>query len=178
MILSDKDIDTLLISLESPVTPEQVKTVLTQRKLCRHRSVSEYSARISAVVNSCTQQKRPRGRPAKKTNSHSSQVLHDLHQTSRNESIPVDTIQDLLPQPYANPNTVASDGSGLLASPRADPATPNVVPNAEYTTVNRSGRYSQKRKVCQHITDEQTKRTVKLKRGGPSKADLAEEGGS
>jgi len=54
MILSDKDIDTLLISLESSVTPEQVKTVLTQRKLCRHRSVSEYSARIAAVVNSCT----------------------------------------------------------------------------------------------------------------------------
>ena len=174
MILSDKDIDTLLISLECPVVPEQVMTVLTQRKLCRHRSVSEYSARIGAIVNSSTQQKRYCGRPAKKRNSHSSQLLHDLRQTSRNESIPFDTIQDILPHPYANPNTISSEG-GRPSSHGADSAAPNIIPNAEETTVSGSGRYIQKRKVCQHISDEQTKRTVKLKRGGPSKEDLEED---
>ena len=174
MILSDKNIDTLLMSLECPIAPEQVKTVPTQRKLCRNRSVREYSAHIVAIINSSTQQKSYRGQPAKKMNSHSSQLLHYLRQTCRNESIPFDTIQDILPHAYANPNTISSEGS-RPSSDGADSAALNIIPNAEDRTVSGSGRYIQKRKVCQHITDEQTKRTVKLKRGGPSKEDLEED---
>jgi hypothetical protein len=171
VMLSDNTIDSLLISLKSPVTPEQVKTVLIQRNLAGHRSVCEHSARIAAIIDTSMQPKRPRGRPAAKEISHSSQLPQDLHHTSRNEIIPIVTVQQILPHPCAIFNADSLDAIQQPPAPGADQATLNIIPEPEHTTMRRRRGLIQKQKLDQH-NDRQAARTVKLKRGHPSGADL------
>jgi hypothetical protein len=177
VVLSDKAIDSLLISLKSPVTPEQVKTVLIQRNLPAHRSVYEHSARIAAIIDTSRQPKRARGRPAVKEISHSSQLPQDLHNTSRNETIPVATVQQILPHPSANFSADSLDATHEPPAPGADQARLNIIPEPDDTTMSRRRGCIQKRKLNPH-NDRKATRTVKQKRGGPSDADLGNNDGA